>query len=71
MEGQLELMLVNARHVGNLQGRKSGVFGAAWLAQVGAYGLVHGASDITGVSGRSMLQPRASAGFGASNPTQG
>ena len=97
-----ELMLVNARHVKNLPGRKSDVSDAAWLAQLGAHGLVRGsfvppapirelrdltrartlmtrergreiqrleklledagiklssvASDITGVSGRLMLQ---------------
>ena len=97
-----EVMLVNARQVKNLPGRKSDVFDAAWLAQLGAHGLVRGslvppapirelrdltrartmitrergrdiqrleklledagiklssvASDITGVSGRLMLQ---------------
>jgi transposase len=97
-----ELMLVNARQVKNLPGRKSDVSDAAWLAQLGAHGLVRGslippapirelrdltrartmmtrergrdiqrleklledagiklssvASDITGVSGRLMLQ---------------
>ena len=97
-----ELMLVNARHVKNLPGRKTDVSDAAWLAQLGAHGLVRGsfvppepirqlrdltrtrtaitrergreiqrleklledagiklssvASDITGVSGRAMLE---------------
>jgi transposase len=97
-----EVMLVNARHVKNLPGRKSDVSDAAWLAQLGAHGLVRGsfvppepirqlrdltrtrtsitrergreiqrleklledagiklssvASDITGVSGRAMLE---------------
>jgi transposase len=97
-----EVMLVNARQVKNLPGRKSDVSDAAWLAQLGAHGLVRGsfvppapirelrdltrartmmtrergreiqrleklledagiklssvASDITGVSGRLMLQ---------------
>ena len=37
-----EVMLVNARHVKNLPGRKSDVSDAAWLAQLGAHGLVHG-----------------------------
>jgi transposase len=37
-----ELMLVNARHVKNLPGRKSDVSDAAWLAQLGAHGLVRG-----------------------------
>jgi transposase len=35
-----EVMLVNARHVKNLPGRKSDVSDAAWLAQLGAHGLV-------------------------------
>lgn len=35
-----ELMLVNARHVKNLPGRKSDVSDAAWLAQLAAHGLV-------------------------------
>jgi transposase len=97
-----EVMLVNARHVKNLPGRKTDVSDATWLAQLGAHGLVRGsfvppepirrlrdltrartaitrergreiqrleklledagiklsavASDITGVSGRLMLQ---------------
>jgi transposase len=97
-----ELLLVNARHVKNLPGRKTDVADATWLAQLGAHGLVRGsfvppepirqlrdltrsrtaitrergrevqrleklledagiklsavASDITGVSGRAMLQ---------------
>ena len=37
-----EVMLVNARHVKNLPGRKSDVSDAAWLAQLGAHGLVRG-----------------------------
>jgi len=95
-------MLVNARHVKNMPGRKSDVSDAAWLADLGAHGLVRGsfvppapirqlrdltrtrtaitrergrevqrleklledagvklssvASDITGVSGRAMLE---------------
>jgi hypothetical protein len=35
-----ELMLVNARYVKNLPGRKSDVSDATWLAQLGAHGLV-------------------------------
>jgi transposase len=34
------LVLVNARHVRNMPGRKSDVSDAAWLAQLGAHGLV-------------------------------
>lgn len=37
-----EVMLVNARHVKNLPGRKTGVSDAAWLADLGAHGLVRG-----------------------------
>ena len=35
-------MLVNARQVKNLPGRKSDVSDAVWLAQLGAHGLVRG-----------------------------
>ena len=35
-----EVMLVNARHVRNVPGRKSDVNDATWLAQLGAHGLV-------------------------------
>ena len=41
-DGPFEVMLVNARHVKNLPGRKSDVSDAAWLADLGAHGLVHG-----------------------------
>jgi transposase len=37
-----EVMLVNARQVKNLPGRKSDVSDAVWLAQLGAHGLVGG-----------------------------
>lgn len=37
-----EVMLVNARQVRNLPGRKSDVSDATWLAQLGAHGLVRG-----------------------------
>jgi transposase len=37
-----EVMLVNPRQVKNLPGRKSDVSDAAWLAQLGAHGLVRG-----------------------------
>jgi len=102
LEDGLSVMLVNARHVKNMPGRKSDVSDAAWLADLGAHGLVRGsfvppapirqlrdltrtrtaitrergrevqrleklledagvklssvASDITGVSGRAMLE---------------
>jgi transposase len=108
----IEVMLVNARHVKNLPGRKTDVADATWLAQLGAHGLVRGsfvppapvrqlrdltrtrtavtrergreiqrlekvledagiklssvASDITGVSGRAMLEALIA---GDSDPT--
>jgi transposase len=37
-----ELLLVNARHVKSLPGRKTDVADATWLAQLGAHGLVRG-----------------------------
>ncbi len=41
LEGaEFELMLVNAHQVKNMPGRKSDVSDAAWLAQLGAHGLV-------------------------------
>ena len=101
-DAPFDLMLVNARHVKTMPGRKTDVSDAAWLAQLGAHGLVRGsfvppepirqlrdltrtrsvltrdrareiqrleklledagiklssvASDITGVSGRAMLE---------------
>ena len=41
-DGPFELMLVNARHVKNIPGRKSDVSDASWLAELGAHGLVRG-----------------------------
>ena len=41
-DAPFETMLVNARHVKNLPGRKTDVSDAAWLAQLGAHGLVRG-----------------------------
>jgi transposase len=41
-DGPFEVMLVNACHVKNLPGRKTDVSDAAWLAQLGAHGLVRG-----------------------------
>ena len=42
-DGPFEVMLVNARHVKNLPGRKTDVLtDAAWLADLGAHGLVRG-----------------------------
>jgi transposase len=41
-DADFEVMLVNARHVKNLPGRKSDVSDAAWLAQLRAHGLVRG-----------------------------
>jgi transposase len=41
-DGPFEVLLVNARHVKNLPGRKTDVSDAACLAQLGAHGLVRG-----------------------------
>lgn len=41
-DGPFKVMLVNARHVKNLPGRKTDVSDAAWLAELGAHGLVRG-----------------------------
>jgi transposase len=41
-DGPFEVLLVNARHVKNLPGRKTDVSDAAWLAQLGAHGLLRG-----------------------------
>ena len=38
----VEILLVNARHVKNVPGRKTDVADATWLAQLGAHGLVRG-----------------------------
>lgn len=40
LEDALNVMLVNARHVRNVPGRKTDVSDAAWLAVLGAHGLV-------------------------------
>ena len=41
-DASFAVLLVNARHVKNLPGRKTDVSDAAWLAQLGAHGLVRG-----------------------------
>ena len=41
-DGPFEVMLVNARHAKGLPGRKTDVSDAAWLADLGARGLVRG-----------------------------
>lgn len=38
-----EVLLVNARHVKNVSGRKSDVLDCQWLQQLHSYGLLHGA----------------------------
>ena len=43
-DGPFEIMLVNARHAKGLSGRKTDVSDAAWLAELGAHGLVRGRS---------------------------
>ncbi|RKS19547.1 transposase [Arthrobacter sp. AG1021] len=42
MEGQLPVMLVNAKQARNIPGRKSDVNDATWLAQLAAHNLLHG-----------------------------
>lgn len=42
LEDVLPVMLVNARHARNMPGRKSDVSDAAWLADLGAHGLLRG-----------------------------
>jgi transposase len=41
-DGPFEVLLVNARQVKNVPGRKTDVSDATWLAQLGAHGLVRG-----------------------------
>ena len=41
-DGPFEVLLVNARQVKNVPGRKTDVNDATWLAQLGAHGLVRG-----------------------------
>lgn len=41
-DGPFEVMLVNARHVKTVPGRKTDVSDAQWLADLGAHGLVRG-----------------------------
>ncbi len=41
-DAPFEVELVNARHAKNIPGRKTDVSDAAWLAQLGAHGLVRG-----------------------------
>ena len=41
-DGPFEVMLCNPWHVKNLPGRKTDVSDAAWLAQLGAHGLLRG-----------------------------
>ena len=48
-------MLVNARHVKNLPGRKTDVADATWLAQLGAHGLVRGCSSHLSRSGNCVI----------------
>jgi transposase len=42
LEGNFELMLVNARHVKMVPGRKTDVSDAAWLAELAKHGLLRG-----------------------------
>src|SRR5262249_10139877 len=42
LEGHVELLLVNARHLKTVPGRKTDVKDAEWIAQLMQYGLVRG-----------------------------
>ena len=42
LEETLPVMLVNAKAARNIPGRKTDVYDAAWLAQLGAHGLLRG-----------------------------
>src|SRR5262249_18472637 len=42
LEGQLEILLVNAQHIKQVPGRKTDVKDAAWIAQLLQHGLVRG-----------------------------
>ena len=42
-ERGLEVLLVNARHVKNVSGRKTDVLDCQWLQQLHTYGLLSGA----------------------------
>ena len=64
----LNVQLVNAKDARNLPGRKTDVSDAAWLAQLGAYGLVRGClvppadirviRDLTRPGRRSLMRSR-------------
>ncbi len=70
-----EVMLVNARHVKNLPGRKSDVSDAAWPAQLGAHGLVRGSfvppEPIGPAAGPDPDPDRDRAGTGPRDPAHG
>jgi transposase len=42
LEGQLELLVVNAQHLKSVPGRKTDVRDAEWIAELLAHGLLHG-----------------------------
>ncbi|MBM4429685.1 MAG: IS110 family transposase [Chloroflexi bacterium] len=42
LEGQVEILLVNARHLRNVPGRKTDVHDAAWIAELLRHGLLRG-----------------------------
>jgi CBS domain-containing protein len=67
-----EVMLVKARQVKNLPGRKSDVSDATWLAQLGAHGLVRGAiqpSPADGDHRTSARSPERAGGYCEQHPT--
>lgn len=42
LEGNFELLVVNAKHIKNVPGRKTGVKDAEWIAELLRHGLVRG-----------------------------
>ena len=67
-----KVLLVNARHVKNVSGRKSDVLDCQWLQQLHTYGLLSGAfrPDDDIVVLRSYLRQRATLVQGAATQTQ-
>lgn len=70
-----EVLLVNARQVKNLPGRKSDVSDATWLAQLGAHGLLRGSfvppEPIRAAAGPDPGEDRDHPGAGPGDPAAG
>lgn len=56
-DAPFEVMLVNAHHAKNLPGRKTDVSDVAWLADLGAHGLVRGSFVPLDRSGSCVTSP--------------